>query len=100
MQQNLEAVYRSNEVSKKRYYNQRVIQIEHSSFTLVVMSSMGGFGKESSRFISKLVENTAEKNGIEASVVASYIRTKISYELIRSQVACIRGSRGLWKNLS
>ena len=97
MQQNLEAVFRSNEASKKRSYNQRVIQIEHGSFTPVVMSSMGGFGKETSRFISKLVEKTAEKNGMEASVVASYIRTKISYELIRSQVACIRGSRGLWK---
>ena len=29
--------------------------------------------------------------------MASYIRTKISYELIRSHVACIGGSRGLWK---
>ena len=97
IQQNLEAVFRSNEASKKRSYNQRVIQIEHGSFTPVVMSSMGGFGKKTSRFISKLVEKTAEKNGMEASVVASYIRTKISYELIRSQVACMRGSRGLWK---
>ena len=97
MHHNLEAVFRSNETSKKRAYNQRVIQIEHGSFTPVVMSSMGGFGQETSRFISKLVEKTAEKNGMEPSVVASYIRTKISYELIRSQVACIRGSRGLWK---
>ena len=70
-----------------------MIQIEHGSFTPVVMSSMGGFGQETSRFISKLVEKTAEKNGKEPS----HIRTKISYELIRSQVACIRGSRGLWK---
>ena len=77
--------------------DQRIIQTEHGSFTPVVISSMGGFGKETSRFISKLVEKTAEKNGMEASVVASYIRTKISYELIRSQVACIRGFRVLWK---
>ena len=31
------------------------------------------------------------------SVVANYIRTKISFELVRSQVACIRGSRRLRK---
>ena len=58
---------------------------------------MGGFGNETSRFISKLVEKTAEKSGNERSVVGNYIRTNISFELIRSQVACIRGSRALWK---
>ena len=76
-----------------------MIKIEHGNFTLVVLSSFGGFGKESSQFLSKLVEKVAEKRGIEKSEVANYIRTKVSYELIRSQVACIRGSRSLWKKL-
>ena len=65
----------------------------------MVMSSMGGFGKETTKFVSKLVEKMAEKKDLEASQVANYIRTKLSFELARSQVNCIRGSMGLWKKL-
>ena len=50
-------------------------------------------GRESSCFVSKLVEKIAEKQGTERSVVANYVRSKISFELVRSQVECIRGSR-------
>ena len=50
---------------------------------------------ETSRFLSKLMEKVSEKKDLQLSVVSNYIRTKISFELIRSQVACIRGSRSL-----
>ena len=96
--QTLDAVFRKHETQKKRSYNQRVIEVEHGSFTPIVTSACGGFGKETSVFVSKLIEKVAEKNGVERSQVAGYIRTKVSFELIRSQVACIRGSRSLWKN--
>ena len=89
LKKSLDAVFRSNEKSKKQAYNNRVIQIEHGTFTPVVMSSFGGFGKETSRFVSKLVQKMAEKKDIEASQVANYIRTKVSFELVRSQVNCI-----------
>ena len=39
----------------------------------------------------------AEKQGTERSLVANYVRSKISFELVRAQVACIRGSRSLKK---
>ena len=39
------------------------------------------------------MEKIAEKQGTERSVVANYIRSKVSFELVRSQVECIRGSR-------
>ena len=97
LKNSLDSVFRSNETSKKKAYNSRVIQVEHGTFTPVVMSSMGGFGKETTKFVSKLVEKMAEKKDLEASQVANYIRTKLSFELVRSQVNCIRGSRSLWK---
>ena len=93
---NLDAVFCSNE-KRKNLYNDRIIQIEHGSFTPIVLSAMGGFGVETSVFISKLIEKLAEKKGDEPSVVANYIRTKISFELVRSQVACIRGARKMRK---
>ena len=95
--QTLDAVFRKQEAQKKRSYNQRVIEVEHGSFTPVVTSSYGGFGKETRAFLSKLIEKLSEKNGMERSEVASHVRAKVSFELIRCQVACIRGSRSLWK---
>ena len=90
---NLDSAFRTNEKSKKREYNERVVRVEHGSFTPVVLSSCGGFGVETSRFISKLIKKTSEKKDLTQSVVSNYIRTKISFQLVRSQVACIRGSR-------
>ena len=97
LRSSLETVFKHNETLKKNEYNERVIQVEHGSFTPIVLSAMGGFSVETSRFVSRLVEKVADKKDIETSVVANYIRSKISFELIRSQVACIRGSRSLKK---
>ena len=76
MKNSLQSVFRTAEQNKKTKYNDRVIKVEHGTFTPVVMSSMGGFGKESNRFVLKLVEKVAEKKGIEPSIVANYIRKK------------------------
>ena len=89
----LETLFKKQEERKKVKYNDRVIKVEHGSFTPVVMSAFGGFGRESSCFMSKLVEKIAEKQDTERSVVANYVRSKVSFELVRSQVECIRGSR-------
>ena len=95
--QTLDSIFRKQETEKKKTYNQRVIEVEHGSFTPIVTSSHGGCGKETNTFISRLVEKLSEKNGMEKSIVANYVRSKLSFELVRSQVACIRGSRSLWK---
>ena len=71
--------------------------MEHGCFTPIVTSSFGGLGKETSAFVSRLVEKLAEKNGMETSIVSNYVRSKLSFELIRAQVACICGSRSLWR---
>ena len=47
---NLEKVFKSNESDK---YNERIIRVEHGSFTPIVTSTYGGFGRETCRFISK-----------------------------------------------
>ena len=38
----LEACYRDNELKKKRKYEQRVREVEHSSFTPLIFSTSGG----------------------------------------------------------
>ena len=57
----LSKCYTINENEKKKQYNERVLQVEHGSFTPLVMSSNGGFGRECGRFYSKLAEQIAEK---------------------------------------
>ena len=42
----LSKCYTINENEKKKQYNERVLQVEHSSLTPLVMSSNGGLGRE------------------------------------------------------
>ena len=93
LNQKLETVFNSHESAKKKLYNERIVRVEHGSFTPVVMSAFGGFGRETSKFVAKLTEKISEKHDIPTSTVINYIRTKTSFELIRSQVMCIRGAR-------
>ena len=90
-------MFNQNESAKKREYNDRVIRIEHGTFTPLVTSAYGGYGREASRFLSVLIDKVAEKHDMHTSIVANYIRTKLSFEIVRSQVLCIRGSRTLRK---
>ena len=83
-------LFKRQEKNEKEKYNDRVVKIEHGSSTPVVMSAFEGVGRESNCFISKLVEKISEKQ-LERSVVANYVRSKILFELVRSQVECIRG---------
>ena len=93
----LETVFDSNEKQKKTQYNERVISIEHGSFTPIVLSAYGGAGRETERFFSMLISKISIKRDIPSSVIANYIRTKMSFSLVRSQVLCVRGNRKLWR---
>ena len=92
---NLDALFRKNECDKKKEYGPRIVKIEHGTFTPVVRSAYGGFGVETSKCISNLINKVADKHDLNMSVVANYIRTKLSFHLVRAQVLCIRGSRTL-----
>ena len=63
-----------NESKNKKLYNERVLQVEHSSFTPLVMSSKGGFGRECAQFYSKLAEQIAEKRKQPYSIINSWIK--------------------------
>ena len=92
----LVALFKRNESAKKKEYGDRIIRVEHGSFTPVVLSAYGGFGVETSRFIASLIDKVSTKRDLHRSFVANYIRTKLSFHLVRSQTLCIRGSRSLY----
>jgi len=86
-------MFEANKREKKRHYNDRIIRIEGGSFTPLVFTTNGGTGREAQIFIRSLAALMAEKRGELFSLTLNYLRTKISFALIRSTVLCIRGSR-------
>ena len=48
------AVFRKHELEKKRAYQQRVQDVEHSSFTPLILSVTGGMGTEATTFYKRL----------------------------------------------
>ena len=88
-----EKVLLKHEKEKKRAHNRRVLEIEHGVFTHLVFGSNGAMGKECTRFHKILSLKIAEKQDKPSSMVMSWIRTKLSFCLIRSSLLCLRGSR-------
>ena len=95
--QKLSNVFNANEREKKRHYNQRVIDVEHGSFTPLVFTPYGGTGREADRFLCELALKIAEKRDIDYNIVIQWLHTKISYNLLKSAILCIRGSRSIYR---
>jgi len=74
------------EKEKKDKYNQRVIDIEKSSFNPLVFTTTGGMAPECNRVNNRLAEKIAEKRRERYAFVITYMR--------RSTLAAIRGFRG------
>ena len=49
----IQSAYRTHEKMKKRAYQQRVLEIEHASFTPVVLSATGGMTNEATFFLQE-----------------------------------------------
>ena len=62
-----------------------------SSFNPLVFACTGGAGPSATKVITRLAAKINEKGS--ESYAISYIRTKISFALLRSFVLCLRGCR-------
>ena len=78
---------------------ERVLQVENGTFTPLVFSTHGGMGRECKKFYQRLTEMIAEKRDIPNSVATKYVRTRMSFSLLRSTLVCVRGSRSLKKGV-
>ena len=57
----IEKCFRKHELEKKRAYSQRVREIEHASFTPLVLSASGGLTKKATNFNKRLASLLADK---------------------------------------
>ena len=53
--------YRKHKLEKKRHYEQRVREVEHASFTPLVLSATGGMANEATVFYKRLAFCLATK---------------------------------------
>ena len=87
------ATFRKHELEKKRAYQQRVQDIEHSSFTPLVLSVTGGMGVEATTFYKRLAALLSQKWDSPYSKTLCWLRCRLSFSLIRSALQAIRGAR-------
>ena len=67
--------------------------IEHGHFTPLVFGTNGGMGKECQVFINSLAEKLAVKQNEDYPIVITWLRTRLSFEILKSVHMCVRGSR-------
>ena len=60
--------------NEKREYNERVLQVDHGTFTPLVFSFFGSMGRECHKFYSRLSDLLSEKCHLPKSVVANWVR--------------------------
>ena len=87
------AIFKEQESEKKRKYQQRVLEVEMGSFTPLIFGTNGGMGEEYKMFMKHLAEKLAEKDVEGYPIVISWLRTRISFEILKSVNTSIRGSR-------
>ena len=91
--QTAQASYRKNEKEKRRQYERRVIEVEHASFTPLVLSATGGMGPSATIFYKKLAFMISERRLSTYSDTMKMIRCKLAFSLINSIELCLRGAR-------
>lgn len=89
----IDKCFRKHELEKKRAYEQRVLEIEHASFTPLVFSACGGFGKEATTFYKRLASLLADHWDQPYSSTMNWLRCTLSFCLLRSAIQCVRGAR-------
>ena len=74
-------------------YGERVMEVEHGSFTPLVFSTCGGMGQEASVVVKRLADALAMKRNESYSWVITWMRRCLAFSLARSAIHCVRGSR-------
>ena len=89
----LPAVHKKNENKKKRECNQRILQVEHGSFTPLVFLCFGGMSRECSCFISHTAEHLPNRRKWPESKISAWIKARLNFALVRSMLLCLHGTR-------
>jgi len=91
-------IFKEQEQEKKRKYHQRILDVEMGTFTPLVFGTNGGMGSECQIFLKNLTEKLSTKTGESYAETMTWIRTRLRFQILKSTILCIRGSRTPFKN--
>ena len=87
-------IFWEQEEEKKRKYQQGVLDVEMESFiSIVFFGTNAGMGAECNCFLKRLAEKLSKNNEKPYHFSNIWIRTLLSFEVLRSVYASVRGSR-------
>ena len=87
------SLYRKFEKDKRRRYEQRIQEVEMASFTPLVFSTTGGMSGCTNVFLKRLAYLFSLKKKLNFGNVMAWLRYRLSFSLLRSAIACLRGAR-------
>ena len=74
------------------------VRCRNGFVTPLVFGTNGGMGNDCQRFLKHLADKMAQKDTEPYHIVITWLSTQISFELLRSVHACVRGSRTLFRS--
>ena len=86
-------IYKLHEDVRKRKYASRVIEVENGTFTPWVFTITGGMSQECQRDHSRLTKLISSKKQEDYATTITWIRTNISFAILRTALVCLRGTR-------
>ena len=89
----LPAAYCKHEQEKRRHYEQRVREVDNSTFTPLVFAAAGGMGRAATATRQRLAGLLSEKWNTPYSVVMNWLRCRFTFALLRASIMCLRGTR-------
>ena len=85
--------YITNELEKRRAYDEMVREVERACFSPLVFSASGGMGPSATTVYKKLALMLAEKWNINYGRCVFWLRCWVCFSLLRSTIMCVRGNR-------
>ena len=90
----LKRLYETHEAEKKAVYEERVIHVEHGTFTPLVFSTSGGYGPACTSFHKRLALLLSDKRNDTYADAMSYVRRSLRFCILKATLIAIRGFRG------
>ena len=87
---------RAAEGEKKKKY-MAACEARHILFTPICCSVDGIFNSEAEVFLKRASENLSSKWRKSYSEIMGWVRTRMSFAILRSSILCLRGSHTKWR---
>ena len=93
-QSSLESCYKREEKKKKkRAYEQRILDVEHGTFTPLMFSTSGIMGRLARTFYACLGHLLSIKQQTRYAATMGLIQYKINFSLMKAPIMCFWGAR-------